>query len=142
MQNFECSEMIEKRTTTEEEVIFYDTDCGGVVSNIAYLRYVEKARCQLFADLGMELGEMNETGLFPTVIRSEIDYLKPAKLGDRLTIEAEVKSIRRVRIECGFKIVNTAEEKVTHVEAIQTVVLVQMPGGKPVRPPGQWVGNQ
>ena len=30
-----------------EEVVFYDTDSGGVVSNIAYLRYVEKARCQL-----------------------------------------------------------------------------------------------
>ena len=27
-----------------ETVPFYDTDCGGVVSNIAYLRYVEKAR--------------------------------------------------------------------------------------------------
>lgn len=134
--------MIETGTKTREEVVFYDTDCGGVVSNIAYLRYVEKARCGLFAQLGMELGEMNQTGLFPTVIRSEINYLKPAKLGDRLIVEAEVKSVRKLRIECAFRITNEREEGVIHAEAIQIVVLVQMPEGKPVRPPSQWVGNQ
>ena len=29
---------------TQEEVMFFDTDCGGVVHNIAYLRFIETAR--------------------------------------------------------------------------------------------------
>ena len=29
---------------TEVQVMFFDTDCGGVVSNIAYLRFIEIAR--------------------------------------------------------------------------------------------------
>ena len=28
---------------TEDEVMFYDTDCGGVVHNLAYLRMIEPA---------------------------------------------------------------------------------------------------
>src|SRR5438552_3577396 len=32
------------RIRTEVQVMFFDTDCGGVVSNIAYLRFIEIAR--------------------------------------------------------------------------------------------------
>ncbi|MDF1816367.1 MAG: thioesterase family protein [Verrucomicrobiales bacterium] len=128
---------------SQEEVVFYDTDCGGVVSNIAYLRYVEKARCHLFASLGMGLASMNETQLFPTVIRTEIDYRKPARLGDKLVVEARIASFDKVRIQCDFIIY--AEEdpsakgnRVIFSEARQTVVLVQMPEGKPARVPDGW----
>ena len=35
------------RIQTEIQVMFFDTDCGGVVHNIAYLRFVEIARTLL-----------------------------------------------------------------------------------------------
>ena len=63
---------------TEEEVMFYDTDCGGVVHNLAYLRMIEKCRTRLAAGLGFELRAMGETGIFPVVVRTEADYRKPA----------------------------------------------------------------
>ena len=72
------------------EVYYFDTDAGGVVHNIAYLRMGEIARSQLAASLGWTLGDMNRTGLVPVVARTEIDYLKPARLGDALAIEAEL----------------------------------------------------
>ena len=71
-----------------ETVPFYDTDCGGVVSNIAYLRYVEKARTALFAGLGMPAAEMMSTGLFPAVVRPESEYASPAPLGPETHIGA------------------------------------------------------
>lgn len=37
---------------TEDEVMFYDTDCGGVVHNLAYLRMIEACRTKLGAKLG------------------------------------------------------------------------------------------
>lgn len=122
-----------------EEVVFYDTDSGGVVSNIAYLRYVEKARCQLFSQLGYPLAEMNETQIYPTVIRTEIDYRKPARLGDRLKIEARLESINKVRLDCAFAITAAdCEDEQLFAETKQTVVLVKMPEGKPVKPPKHW----
>ncbi|PYK15558.1 MAG: acyl-CoA thioesterase, partial [Verrucomicrobia bacterium] len=38
--------------------MFFDTDCGGVVSNIAYLRFIEIARTLLAEELGLALTEM------------------------------------------------------------------------------------
>jgi hypothetical protein len=43
----------------DEEVMFYDTDCGGVVHNIAYLRMIEKARTKLATLMGMALRDGN-----------------------------------------------------------------------------------
>jgi len=123
---------------TNEEVVFYDTDSGGVVSNIAYLRYVEKARCHLFASLGMELEKMTETQVFPTVVRTEIDYKMPAKLGEKIVVAARVESIEKIRVHCHFRIYRANDDSALFAEAKQCVVLVRMPEGKPVRPPETW----
>src|SRR6478735_6664641 len=71
------------RVRTEVQVMFFDTDCGGVVSNIAYLRFIEIARTLLGEELGLMLTEMAATQKYPVVVRTEIDYRRPAKLGDR-----------------------------------------------------------
>ena len=41
------------RIRTELQVMFFDTDCGGVVHNIAYLRFIEVARTLLAEKLGL-----------------------------------------------------------------------------------------
>ena len=60
------------KLTTEEEVMFFDTDCGGVVHNIAYLRMIETCRTKLAGLMGMDLKTMAKTQLFPVVVRTEI----------------------------------------------------------------------
>lgn len=125
-----------------ETVLFYDTDCGGVVSNIAYLRYVEKARVALFEKLGMGLAEMNESQLFPAVIRTEIDYLMPARLGDLIEVEAVVCEVGKVRATCQFELTikRSGDEEVRlSARAKQVVALVQMPSGRPKRIPAEWI---
>ena len=67
--------------------MFFDTDCGGVVSNIAYLRFIEIARTLLAEKLGLALAEMAETQRYPVVVRTEITYCRGARLSDRLVIE-------------------------------------------------------
>jgi len=49
------------RIRTEVQVMFFDTDCGGVVHNIAYLRFIEIARTLLAEQLGLALSEMAAT---------------------------------------------------------------------------------
>ncbi len=43
--------MAAPRIRTDVQVMFFDTDCGGVVSNIAYLRFIEIARTHLRPNL-------------------------------------------------------------------------------------------
>ena len=66
------------RIQIEVQVMFFDTDCAGVVNNIAYLRFIETARTLLAEKLGMGLAEMIEKAQYPVVVRTEIDYRRPA----------------------------------------------------------------
>src|ERR1700682_4323131 len=90
---------------TEVQVMFFDTDCGGVVHNIAYLRFIEIARTLLAGELRLPLAEMGETKTYPVVVRTEIDYRRAAKLGDRLVVEGWLDQLERGRFWCAFRIV-------------------------------------
>jgi YbgC/YbaW family acyl-CoA thioester hydrolase len=124
-----------------EMVLFYDTDCGGVVSNIAYLRYVEKARTSLFAGLGMPASEMMATGLFPAVVRTEIDYRSPARLGDEIRVVARLVAVEKVRAICEFRLTATAPGGAPRpvAAATQVAALIQLPEGQPRRMPSEWL---
>jgi acyl-CoA thioester hydrolase len=120
------------------EVYYFDTDAGGVVHNIAYLRMVEIARSQLAASLGWTLEEMDRTGLVPVVARTEIDYLKPARLGDSLLVSAEVMRLEKIRSFFKFEITSAKQPEITFIRCVQTMVTVQLPGGRPQRLPSAW----
>ena len=120
------------------EVYYFDTDAGGVVHNIAYLRMVEIARSQLAAALGWTLEEMNRTGLVAVVARTEIDYLKPARLGDKLLVTAELTRLEKVRMLMSFTIARADQPELLFIRCVQTMVTVQLPGGRPQRVPEAW----
>jgi YbgC/YbaW family acyl-CoA thioester hydrolase len=122
---------------TREEVMFFDTDIGGVVHNIAYLRMIETARTRLAALMGMQLREMATTQIYPVVVRTEIDYRKPATLGDHLIIQGRLERLERARFWVAFEIRRMGEETLL-ITCRQSLALVQMPQGKPLRLPEDW----
>ena len=117
--------------------MFFDTDCGGVVHNLAYLRMIETCRTRLAALMGMDLRAMTETALFPVVTRTEIDYRRPAKLGDWITIRGRLDELSRARFWCAFEMIRESDAA-TLVSARQALALVAMPAGKPARLPAEW----
>jgi YbgC/YbaW family acyl-CoA thioester hydrolase len=125
------------RIRTQVQVMFFDTDCGGVVSNISYLRFVEIARTLLAEELGLALTEMAENQRYPVVVRTEIDYRRAAKLGDQLVIEAWLDRVERVRFWCAFQITRPADNVVI-AQCRQMLALIEMPEGKLLRLPEQW----
>lgn len=125
------------RIQTEVQVMFFDTDCGGVVSNIAYLRFIEVARTQLAEKLGLRLADMAETQQYPVVVRTEIDYRRAAKLADTLVIEGWLDEIERARFWCAFRIIRTGDD-VLIAECRQMLALIEMPAGKLLRLPEDW----
>jgi len=125
------------RIRTEVQVMFFDTDCGGVVSNIAYLRFIEIARTLLAEELGLSLSEMSKTQRYPVVVRTEIDYRRAAKLGDRLTIEGWLDQAQRVRFWCAFQIRREADNALI-ADCRQTMALVEIPAAKLLPIPDAW----
>jgi len=125
---------------TEEEVMFFDTDCGGVVHNLAYLRMIETCRTKLAAEMGMDLVTMSKTQQFPVVVSTEIQYKKPAKLGDKLRIIGRLAEMNRVKFWCEFTMEH-AETGDILVTSRQSLALVKMPEGKPMRLPKEWQDN-
>jgi len=125
------------RIRTEVQVMFFDTDCAAVVHNIAYLRFVEIARTLLAEELGLGLAAMAETQKYPVVVRTEIDYRRAAKLGDKLVIEGRLDRLERVRFWCAFKIVRPADETLI-AECRQMLAIIQMPDAKLLRVPEDW----
>jgi YbgC/YbaW family acyl-CoA thioester hydrolase len=117
--------------------MFFDTDCGGVVSNIAYLRFIEIARTHLTEELGLRLVEMAEKQKYPVVVRTEIDYRRAAKLGDRLVIEGWLDQLQRARFWCEFRITRPTDNMLI-ATCRQTLALIEMPSGRLLRLPEHW----
>ena len=122
---------------TEVQVMFFDTDCGGVVSNIAYLRFIEIARTLLAEKLGLALAEMAETQRYPVVVRTEITYCRGARLSDRLVIEGWLDHVERARFWCAFRITRSKDNALI-AECRQSLALIAMPAGKLLRLPESW----
>lgn len=136
-QTPETSERETPQIAVPVQVMFFDTDCAAVVHNIAYLRFIEIARTQLGEQLGMGLAEMTRTRQFPVVVRTEIDYRKPAVLGDELVVTGRLESVEGLRFWCGFEIRRPADGALI-VTSRQMMALILMPPGKPVRLPVEW----
>lgn len=125
------------RIRTDLQVMFFDTDCAAVVHNIAYLRFIEVARTLLAEQLGLGLAQMAETQKYPVVVRTEIDYRRAAKLGDKLAVEGWLDRLERVRFWCAFKIVRPADDTLI-AECRQMLAIIQMPDAKLLRVPDDW----
>jgi YbgC/YbaW family acyl-CoA thioester hydrolase len=107
------------------------------VHNIAYLRFIEIARTLLAGELGLGLATMAETQKYPVVVRTEIDYRRAAKLGDKLTIEGWLDRLERVRFWCAFKIIRPSDQTLI-AECRQMLAIIQMPGATLLRVPEDW----
>ena len=122
---------------THEEVMFFDTDCGGVVHNLAYLRMIETCRTHLGASMGMDFATMSKTQIYPVVVRTEIDYKRSAKLGDKLTIYGKLETVERVRFWCSFIMKRDSDDSIL-ITSKQSLALVKMPESKIQRLPSEW----
>lgn len=125
------------RIRTDVQVMFFDTDCAAVVHNIAYLRFIEVARTHLAEQLGLGLAQMAESQKYPVVVRTEIDYRRAAKLGDRLVIDGWLDRLERVRFWCAFRIRRPVDETLI-AECRQMLAIIQMPEAKLLRVPDEW----
>lgn len=123
--------------TTHEEVMFFDTDAGGLVHNIAYLRFIETCRTRMAVMMGMSMRGMIDAGEAPVVVRTEIDYRRSALLSDHLEIRGRLGLIERARFWCHFEIVRPSDGTLL-ITCRQALALVNLKTGRPLRLPAHW----
>lgn len=84
----------------EVRVYYEDTDAAGIVYYANYLRFAERARTELLRALGLDHQTLQrDCGLRFAVRRCVIDYLRPARLDDLLSIETRVVAVSGSRLE-------------------------------------------
>ena len=86
-------------------VYYEDTDAGAVVYYANYLRFMERARTEWLDALGFPLPAIErEHGVTFAVRRAEIDFLRPARLADRLEVTVEPEGRRASRLDVAQRV--------------------------------------
>ncbi len=76
-------------------VYIEDTDAGGIVYYVNYLKFMERARTEMVRELGFERPELNEQGLDYVVRSVGVTYHRPARLDDRLQVITRLCELKR-----------------------------------------------
>ncbi|MFS2158585.1 tol-pal system-associated acyl-CoA thioesterase [Pseudomonas sp. Pseusp122] len=79
-------------------VYYEDTDAGGIVYYVNYLKFMERARTERLRELGFAQSSMAQEGLLFVVHSSEARYHQPARLDDELLVSAEVIELNRASL--------------------------------------------
>lgn len=74
-------------------VYIEDTDAGGIVYYINYLKYIERARTEFLRSLGFGKQFIFNAELMFVVHSVNSRYLKPARLDDELLVSAELRNL-------------------------------------------------
>lgn len=116
-------------------IYFEDTDFSGVVYHASYVRFLERGRTEYVRLLdvhhaALDAGEAGESMAF-AVHRLEMEFRKPARIDDVVTVVTKPREIRGARIILSQKV---KRGEALLVEASVTVVLVNR-AGRPCRIP-------
>lgn len=114
-------------------VRYSETDQMGVVYHGNYAPYFEMGRVEWLRNKGISYKSMEESGVMLPVVSLTMNYKKPARYDDLLTITTILKSQTSVKIDFDYEIHNEQQELLT--TGTSTLVFVDMKTGRPTLPP-------
>jgi len=108
----------------EVEVVpaFYDIDPMEIVWHGHYVKYLEVARTALLGKFGYDYPRMRESGYAWPIVDMRLKYVRPAELGQRLVVRAEIQEWEN-RLRIAYAIRDAASgRKLTQASTIQVAV--------------------
>lgn len=114
-------------------VRYSETDQMGVVYHGNYIPYFEIGRVEWLRDKGISYKLLEESGIALPIVSMHLNYKKPARYDDLLTVKTKFKSHSSVKIEFDCEIHNENQELLTTAHFI--LVFVDINSGKPIAPP-------
>lgn len=114
-------------------VRYGETDQMGYVYYGNYAQYFEMGRVEWLRNLGISYKRMEESGIMLPVLNLNINYVKPAKYDDFLTLKTTLLKKPSVRIEFSFELLNESKELLT--KGYTSLVFIDIEKNKPTRAP-------
>lgn len=114
-------------------VRYSETDQMGVVYHGSYVPYFEMGRVEWLRNHGVSYKMMEEQGIALPIVSMHINYKKPARYDDLLTVKTKLTSQASVKIEFDCEIWSEQNELLTTAHFV--LVFVDMKTGRPTTPP-------
>ncbi|HSN49210.1 MAG TPA: thioesterase family protein [Flavobacterium sp.] len=114
-------------------VRYSETDQMGVVYHGNYAPYFEIGRVEWLRNKGISYKWMEENGIMLPVVSLTMNYRKPARYDELLTLKTILKNKTSVKIEFDYELYNESDELLTTGNSV--LVFVDMKTGRPVAPP-------
>lgn len=86
-----------------------DTDAGGIVYYVNYLKFMERSRTEFLRSFGYDKPAILDGGLLLVVHSAQINYRRPARLDDLLDVTTEIQKLARTYVEFQQKVLRGGE---------------------------------
>ena len=116
----------------EIRVLYSDTDSYGVVWHGAYTKWFEAARVGLVEQLGLELEELENSGIVFPVVEMNIRYKSSAKMNERIIIKTNISEVKPLSVKFEHKVYEK-NTNTLRVIAHTTIVVIDTKTGKMLR---------
>lgn len=113
---------------TRIRVRYSETDKMGFVYYGHYAQYFEVGRAEAIRSLGISYAELEQQGIMMPVQSMEVQYLRPARYDDELTIHTHVPELPDKSISFRSKIFNAKDKLLT--EGVVTLVFINQDTGR------------
>ena len=92
-------------------VYWEDTDAGGIVYYANYLKFMERARTEWLRALGCDQVLLRTRHRLQfVVVRTNVEFRRPGRFGDRLDVDVRVRALRRASLELSQHVRNADRE--------------------------------
>lgn len=79
-------------------VYIEDTDAGGIVYYVNYLKFMERVRTEFVRHLGFQHNRLMEENILFVVHSAEVKYLTPARIDQQLTAALTIQTLGKASI--------------------------------------------
>ena len=114
-------------------VSYDETDQMGFAHHSNYPKYCEKARWDVFWQLGIPYSEIERIGIIIPVVEMEFKFHKSTGFDEILTINTEFESIYSASFLLNYTIKNQNDEIICRAKT--KLAFVDKVSKKPIRPP-------
>lgn len=118
---------------TQIRVRYAETDQMGVVWHGNYIEYFEAARTETLRDRGSSYRALEESGVMMPVVEVGVQYHKPARYDDLLTVVTSIAGPPGARMRFEYRVLDEAGELVA--SGFTTLAFIAAATRRPCRPP-------
>jgi len=118
-------------------VYIEDTDAGGIVYYVNYLKFMERARTEFLRSVGFEHYMRSEEDFMFVVVEANISYRKPARMDDSIVATARITELGRASMRFAQSIQRDGD---TLAAGELKIACVSKSGMKPRAIPARLVG--